>query len=188
MALANILDSIRKEAAEQAKEIKNSGQEKIAVQQKELALRLKKEKGLLLRQAENEARKKVDQAKFKGENEEKAAELDFKQTLLGEIFKQAAQRLSTRSEYEQVKLLRRLLDKLPADKEGKIIATKNSAALLKKAWEKSSRSFPLAAENAEGTGGFIFVSPKMEIDNRYESLIANLRQDLETEVAKILFS
>jgi len=188
MSLNHILEAIKKEATEEAEKIKKESQEKIEILRKEFNDREKIAKAEILAKARQEAKRKTEQAKFQSENAAKALLLTAKQSQLKEIFQAAARKLAAKPAHQQIELLVKLMRRLPPEKEGKIVATKNSAGLLKKTAEKSGRSFPLAAETAEGSGGFVFVSPKMEIDNRYESLIEALKEEMETEVAKILFS
>lgn len=186
MALDQLLKSIASEAEEEIKKIKEEGQMKIAVLKEEYRHKEKLYREKILAEEKKEAEQKVEQARFKAENEKKSRILSEKQQVLSAVFSESAACLANLPENIQIKLLQRLINSLPREKEGKIIATKATHAWLKKIL--AGGHFPLAAENIPGQAGFIFSCPKLEIDNRYETLINQSRDELETEVAKILFN
>jgi len=68
----------------------------------------------------------------------------------------------------------------------KIIPTANSQSILAKLAPKYS-SFKLSDKRVGGKGGFIAASDFMEEDYIFDHLMAEKRQELESEVAKILF-
>jgi vacuolar-type H+-ATPase subunit E/Vma4 len=185
MALDQLLKSLASETEEEVKKIKEEGQKKIAGLREEYRHKEKLYREQILAAEKKEAERKVEQARFKAENEKKSRILSEKQQVLSAVFSESAAYLANLPESTQIKLLQRLINSLPREKEGKIIAAKASHAWLKKI---ASGHFHLAAENIPGQAGFIFSSPKLEIDNRYETLISQSRDELETEVARILFS
>ncbi|MFH1367373.1 MAG: V-type ATP synthase subunit E [Patescibacteria group bacterium] len=186
MALEQLLKSLVLEAEEEIKKIQEEGKKKVAALKEDYRRREKIYQENILVEEKKEAAKKIEQAKFQAENEKKSRILAEKQKILAAIFSESATQLADRPENSQTKLLQQLIDRLPREKEGKIIATKASHAWLKKILAHGH--FPLASENIPGQAGFIFSSPKLEIDNRYETLIDQSRDELETEVAQILFN
>jgi len=188
MALENILEKIKKEAELEAKKIKENGKNKIKELEREYQEKMRKEKEKILAESEKEAEKKIEQAKFILESKKKSEILKKKQAVLQEIFKTATEEIAKMTEEKQVEILKELITNLPEEKEVKLIPTKSSYPILKKALEKSGRKFQIASETLPGKGGFVFSSPRIEIDNRYSVLVEQIRHELETEVAKNLFS
>lgn len=188
MALANILETIRQEALEQVEEIEKDKQTKIEVLKKEYSQKEAELKDKILAEAKLINEKRIEQARFQAENQAKSEILDKKQTILDETFDLAVKELTHSPDNDQIAWLCSLLKELPEDKQGELKSTKHSLSLVKKANEKCGNKFKISTETVEGNGGFIFLSPKVEINNCYSALVEEVRGDLETEIAKILFS
>ena len=187
MALKNILAAIEAETENEAKKITAEGEKEITALNKAYAEKEKEQKENILKETKKEAEGQVKQAGFRLLNEKKSSLLKEKQEILDEVFALAARKIAARPEAGQVELLSKLIKKLPPSNEGKLVAVKNSVDLVKKARARAGSSLSLAEKTIPGQGGFVFISPKMEIDNRYETLANLARNEAETKVAGLLF-
>ncbi|MDZ7798563.1 MAG: V-type ATP synthase subunit E [Patescibacteria group bacterium] len=188
MALENILEKIKKEAREEIKKIEQESEQKIEEIKADFKEKEEKEKERIISESKKQAEKKIQQAKFILANQKKSKLLREKQMLLDEVFTLAAKKMDELDQEKQISLLQKLIKNLPSQNKAEIQATENSKDLVKKALEKSDKSITLSSEKVKGQGGFIFSSEKLEIDNRYSTLVQGLRDEVETQVAKILFS
>jgi len=188
MALENILEKIKKEAREEIKKIEQESEQKIEEIKIEFKEKEKKEKEKIISQSKKQAEKKIQQAKFILANQKKSKLLQEKQILLDEVFTLATKKMADLNQEKQISLLQKLINNLPSQEKAEIKATENSKNLLKQILEKSDQSFTLSSEKVKGQGGFIFSSEKLIIDNRYSTLVQGARDEMETEVAKTIFS
>jgi len=111
-----------------------------------------------------------------------------KQALISEVFSRALDSLAKRESTAQEKLLAVFLKRVGRNlgSEVEIVPTKNSQSVLAKLVPKYS-GFNLSDKRVRGQGGFIVASDLMEEDYIFDHLITEKREELEAEVAKILF-
>lgn len=112
-----------------------------------------------------------------------------KQALIDEVFSRVLESLAKQEPVAQQKLLKMFLKNVRkhlGKEKVKIIPTANSQSVLAKLMPEYS-SFKLSNKIVKGKGGFIAASDLMEEDYIFDHLMAEKRQELESEVAKILF-
>ena len=188
MALEDIIKSILDEARQKADEIKKQGDQQVQALKKESDERLKLEKEKVLKEAKLESEKQIEQGRFLASSQMKRNLLDKKQEIIDRVYAETLKKLTQLKEEEEIKLLIKLIKQLPELSTAKIVPVRQKAKIIDKALEKSGRHYKLAETECPGQGGFIFSTGKLEIDNRYQTLIANLKEETEMEVAKILFT
>jgi V/A-type H+-transporting ATPase subunit E len=176
---------IRKEAAGEAEKILREAK-KEAVSLKERMLHtarasIRDEKKRILTMANLEVRKKL---------------LERKQVLIEEAFRKASNHLGHLPEEEYRRTMKKmLLETVESGEEEVIIAPEekliNPAFLNAVNEELSSTGRPgklkLSSERREGKGGFVLRAGRKEVNNTFDSLFKEKREDLESEVAGILF-
>ncbi len=184
MSLDNIINKIQQDAQAEIDKINQETAKKIAKLEQEYEAKIDKLKAKMLDKVEKQARIKVEQEVFKVSSQAKSKILQKKRELLDKAFKLAAEALSKLDSEKQKKILQTLLDALPNEEGAEIIVAESSLDLVKSLAPKirvSNNTIP-------ALGGFIYKSPKIEIDNTYESLVKVVREDIETKVASILFN
>jgi len=187
MSLDDILKSISDSADQEVAEIKKQGQEQLAKIKAEYETKLAKRKKQLLAQIQTEADRKVSQASFEVKSIVNNKILTKKREILSNIYKQALDRLSQLSESDTQKLLVKLIKELPQLPQGEIIPVQGQEEIVAKAAQAARSSYPVSNQTVEGKGGFIFVANGLTINNTYQEIIKNLKEQTETEITNILF-
>ena len=198
MSLDHILKTIREKTEEEAQEL---------IKQAE------KERQAYIREAEEEARKirkeylKKSQRKAEEEKkreiihiraEEKKKILNLKKKILGETFDQAQEELGNLEKKEYLSLIKKALFlNLESDYQEIIVSVRDKAWMEEKFINEIKRELAEQGRKEElslQTGlpreerGFILKKEGIEINCTFSDLFQNLRDDLEIEVAQILFS
>ncbi len=196
MAFEDILKRIREDGYKKAERIKKEAEEeaekilrdarKEAISLKEKMLRLaqastRDEKKRILIMANLEVRKKV---------------LERKQALIEEAFRKALNHLGHLPEEEYRQAMKKMfLETVESGEEEVIISPEekliDSAFLNTVNEELNSKGRPgrlqLSSERRECKGGFVLRAGRKEVNNTFDSLFKEKREDLESEVAGILF-
>lgn len=123
--------------------------------------------------------------------------LTEKQALIDEVFVKAEERLGQLSEETYQKLISSMLIKAAITGDEEVIISpedtkKITPELISKANDELRKNgkagnLQLSAETREMIGGFVLRSQDVEINNTFDALIKLEREELETEIAKILF-
>lgn len=177
---------ILNKAQKEAEEILSDSRQK-AVEIKQQVLEKAK------KAAEEEKRKIISMAEL----EERKRFLEAKQQIIDEVFDEAKKRLENMNPQAYRKLLKKMILKSSINgDEQLIIADKDKAVInadflqevnseLVKLGKKGS--LKLSSETQTMMGGFILQSKDLEINSTFDSLIKVQREELESQIAKILF-
>lgn len=152
----------------------------------------------ILSKAEQEGKSKKDRiissAKLKVRNDKLAQ----KQSVIDNVFDEALNKLCTLSADELSNFIRRSIlsmdiegdENLVLNHEGlKVIGLEFMDSLNAELKDKGLKGeIRLLKKEGSFRGGFILEKNGIEINNTYEALISSLRDELEFEVAKVLFS
>lgn len=187
MSLDDIIKSIQENTAKEIAKIKEQGQEKQAYIKADFEEKVDKRKKELLKEFQIEADRKVSQADFEAKSLINSKVLKAKQDMIEEVYKQALSQLSSLSDADVQKLLVKLIKSLPKLDKGEIIPASGSEAAVKKAASTTKTTYTVSNDTCKGKGGFKFVSAGLEINNTFEAVINNLKEQTETEVANTLF-
>lgn len=147
----------------------------------------------ILDKAEIEAKSKkervISSAKLKVRNDKLAA----KQQVIDEIFKSSIEKLVALSKEEFLGFVKDRI--LSMDIGGKQTLVLNKQGLefvdqnfIKELNGKIKAEITLSETVGNFKGGFILENNGIEINNTYEALVSSLRDELEFEVAKVLFN
>ncbi|WP_142414738.1 V-type ATP synthase subunit E [Hathewaya massiliensis] len=141
----------------------------------------------LLQKAVLEAKSKKDRiisgAELKARNEK----LKAKQEVIDRVFKDTIAKLSTMNEEEFTNFLKSSISSLELQGGEELLVSKD----LKK-WINSevveSLNLKLSKEERDIPSGFIIINNGIELNYTFEALVLSLREDLEYQVASILFN
>lgn len=188
MALQNIINTICDEAKKKAKRIKDEAAKKIKELEKEYRTKAKEEEERIIDETKVEQDRILDETKFEARLLAKNKSLAKKQELIDKVFEAALDKLAVLPEDDYSKLLVSLLEQAPK-LEGRVevVAVGGKEKITEEAIRKAKRDFVLSTQTMDKKGGFVLRSEDIEIDNAFETLLKEKREELETKVAKILF-
>ncbi len=159
---------IKKKSDEETKDLKNQIEKEVKELRNKEISRLK---GI----AELEIRKDI---------------LATKRKIIDSIFEKALDALVNRKDYPG--MIKWLLKEISESNEGEVIIGEKEARINKEFIDKFNTEFKtrftLLEERRPVKGGFILRMGKIEIDNSFETLIEEQREQLEIELGKMLFA
>lgn len=198
MSVNNITSKILRDAEGRKESILATAEEeknKILSKKVASAKELEKE---ILEKAEIEAKSKKERvisgAKLKARNEKLAA----KQEVIEEVFSKSVETLCKLNDREFVKFIKDSILSLNIDGDETLILNENGNKIVSKEVVAEINA-ELKAKGLKGEikisetiglfrGGFILEKGGVEINNTFESLVDSLKDQLEFEVAKVLFN
>ncbi len=196
MAFEDILKRIREDGRKEAERVEKEAEKeaenileeakKEALSVKERILRdaqdsIRDEKKWILTMANLEARKKV---------------LAKKQDLIEEVFREALNHLGHLSDKEYQETIKKMLLATVESGEEEVIISSGEKRITPEVLKKvnkelSAKGGPgklkFSSERREFQGGFILKAGRKEINSTFDSLFQERREELEAEVAGILF-
>ncbi len=198
MSAEKITAKILADAQAEAQNIREEAQKKA----KEIISRAKKEAGQITEEAQKEAQAQAVEEKkrvlSRAEAEMKRELLQEKQVLIGKVFELALQRVEGMKGGEYSKLMEDLLLKAVEDGDEEVIISEETKGKLGDGFlervnqrlraEGRKGELSLAEENRQIGGGFILRKSRKEINCSFRSLLDSKREDLEGDVARLLFS
>lgn len=197
MALEDIVNKINTDALNEAAKVKDEAEasaSKIGQEASDRATTIREE---ILRDARAKAREDRERSLIMANLESSKQVLAAKQALMDEAFERAKARLVGLGDREYLKLIEKvLLEAVESGDEVIIVSTKDRSRISPSFLEGINRSLiskgkkarlRLSKETRDIKGGVILSSGRSETDCSFETLIRELRDDLEIEVARILF-
>ena len=183
---SNKVESLRKEALEEKEKIIEEARKEADKVREDIINRFRKE-------AEAEKMGMVIRARM----EEKKKLLSLKRELMSEAFKQAEKELSNLDREEYLKLMKELLIRAVDSEDEEVLVSPRDEAWMrtdfmdevrKKLNDRIGGSPPLSPKLDEGERGFILKKKGIQINYTFSALFASLKEKLEIEVARMLFS
>jgi len=187
MALDDIKKAILAEAEKEIKSIEAEGETRIKSIQAVWTEKIETKKQEIVAAAQRKANQKIQQTQFKLSAQTQTEILSQKQKLIDQAYKTALQNLSNLDNEKYIDLMVKLIDLLPKT-DGQIFSVKDKEDLLKKALRQSGRKYDFAKETVSGTGGFIFKSKEVEINNTFAALVNNSKEQTILLVSNKLFN
>ena len=157
------------------------------IKNKEFLMRIEK----LLRDIESEAKKKIDQEERKLERNL----LEEKRILLGTLFSLVEDRISSIKKDLYLNFIKKLILRDAPIGESVLLVNKRDYKFINKKFiddinkelQKSKRSVKLSTKVIDIKGGGILKGSEIEVDDSISSLVGELREKEEIDVAKELF-
>lgn len=197
MPLEEIIQRIKKETADQIKEIQWQAREeekKILSQAEEEARRLKEE---LSQRAKLKASRLKDSLLSSARLEFQKSILAEKQAILGEVFQEVIDRLQKLNSEEYLRVLGKLLLQTVETGEEEIIVPPRDRQQLDSVFlsrinqqlkqRGKKGNLKLSEQTRPLAGGFILRSGKVEINNSFSALVTQKREMQEREIVDVLF-
>lgn len=196
--LSTITSKILKDAQEKSENIiskanaeKDSIISKKVNSAKELATEIVKKAEL---EAKSTKERIVSAAKLKVRNNN----LGAKQEIINDIFKQSVDKLCSSSKEEFINFVEASILETQVDGDETLILNEEGIKIIDEDFIKELNSklkakgingnIKLNSKTREFRGGFILEKNGIEINNTYEALVSSLRDELEFEVAGVLFN
>lgn len=198
MALEDIVRNIKAKATQEAKGIKEEADkegEEIIKKAKEEADKIKKS---VLHQFESQAKDEKRKLVIKTRSDERKKLLILKRKLMDEAFRQAEQKLSSLEKGEYLSLIKKsLLSNVDSGEDEIIVSPRDEKWMegnfikdLRKSLKEAGTTEEVRLSPKLGAQecGFILKKKEMQINCTFSSLFLSLRDELEIEVARKLFS
>ena len=147
----------------------------------------------ILDKAEVEAKSKkervISSAKLKVRNNKLAA----KQEIIDEVFEKSIDKLTKLSKEEFLNFVKNTISSMNLTGKQTLILIETGlkfvdAAFIEELNKKVNAEITLSETAGNFKGGFILENNGIEINSTYEALVSSLRDELEFEVAKVLFN
>ncbi|EKY26100.1 V-type ATP synthase subunit E [Clostridium celatum] len=189
----NMTSKILKDAEARKENILATAQEernKIVSKKESSANEIAKE---ILEKAEIEAKSKKERvisgAKLKVRNNK----LAVKQEIIDEVFEKSIDKLTKLSKEEFLNFVRNTISSMNLSGKQNLILNKQglefvNASFIEELNSKVNAEITLSETVGNFKGGFILENNGIEINSTYEALVSSLRDELEFEVAKVLFN
>ncbi|GAA0179191.1 V-type ATP synthase subunit E family protein [Clostridium sediminicola] len=190
---SKIIDDANKKAEEILKEAKAAENEIINKNVSDA----EKKGDLLIEKAKIESKTRSERVISNAELQVRNMKLGAKQEVLDRVFVEAIEKLSNISNEQYLKFIKDSILSLQIDGDEEIIVGMNNNAVtpnfilelnteLKKAGKLGA--LKLGSERRDIKGGFILAKGGIEINSTFEALVMSYRDELEAEVASILFN
>lgn len=194
----NLTSKILKDAEERKESIlKAANEERAKIIAKKEAI-AKQEEEAMIEKAKNEAKTRheriVSGAELKARNEKLAA----KQSVIDSVFNQSIEELCKMSDDDMKKFIKDMIlnsditgdEKIILNQKGKSLLDKSLLNTINSELKANGKKCELTVSDEVRTfkGGFILEKDGIEINNTFEDLVNSSRDDLEFEVANVLFN
>ncbi len=197
MGIQDILKKIERDAKERASKIKTGAKAQAEKILEEANISSESIKDEILKKAKTQAIAERNRSLTMANLEARKGILETKQSLMDETFRRALNNLIELPDKDyQAIILKLLLENVESGEEEIIISPKDKGRIdLKFLKEVNARlvkegkggKIKISSENRDFRGGFILRGGRKEMNLTYLSLIKDKRDELEGEVAKILF-
>ncbi|MGG7076780.1 V-type ATP synthase subunit E [Clostridium sardiniense] len=194
----NLTSKILKDAEERKDSIlKAANEEKAKIIAKKEAI-AKSEEEVMVEKAKMEAKTRheriVSSAELKARNEKLAA----KQSVIDSVFEQSIEELCKMSDDDMKKFIKDMIlssdiagdEKIILNEKGKSVLDGTLLVQINSELKSKGKKGELTISNEVRSfkGGFILEKDGIEINNTFEELVNSSRDDLEFEVANVLFN
>ncbi|KEI04640.1 V-type ATP synthase subunit E [Clostridium botulinum] len=156
-----------------------------------------KEKNIILSKAKDESGIKKQRIISNANLQARDMKLSAKIEVLDEVFNASIQELNRMTMSEMINFIKNsiLSSEIDGDEEiivdvSNIVVTPQFVDQLNKELKSKGKigKLKLSSENRNIGGGYILAKNGIEINNTFDFLVKSLRNDIEAEVAKVLFS
>jgi V/A-type H+-transporting ATPase subunit E len=195
--VAKLRQKIIDDAEAEAREILEQANAEAGVIKDEAEAEVRQIEAEAKAKAEAEAKEHIRRQVSLGELEARKAILADKGNVLEEVFNRALDDLKRRDREGSYALTKGLLLKAVEHGDEEVIMSPDDRSAVGEAFVRDVNSklksqgrrgeMTLSEETREIRGGFILRRGRAEINSSYETLLAMLRDEVETEIAKMLF-
>ncbi len=197
MPVKAIIEKIRSDAEKEAEEILESYRKKVTDIEVQKSREIEKIRSDAEEKGKHQAEESVRRMLSSSQMESRQNLLDLKQKLIDEAFREAYDRIKQLKVQEYVQFLSTLLEQVAVTGDEEVVAAKSDAKKISSSLigsvnrrlKKSGKlgKITLSKEIIDSDGGFILRRERKEINATLSVLFGNAREELESEVASILF-
>lgn len=188
MALADILEEIKKEADEKLKTLEKEHADKIKGLDTQFDEKKKTAESEMDEQVTENSRKILNKMTTHAKMEAKNKLMREKRELMEGVFKEALDQLVNSDNYKEILVSLLKHSNIKGD-DIIVCPAKGKEDVTKAAISAAGKDYKLSEKPLNIKGGFVLTTDKIEIDNSFESILyKQLKDDLELEVAEKLFS
>jgi V/A-type H+-transporting ATPase subunit E len=186
MPIADITDKILEDAKKEAEHIVSAAKEKAS----EIEKRLEGEKKDMAEENEKNIQKTLlenERRVISAANQEAKLQIDnAKRNKINEVFKTALENILSLPDKEYKTLLKGLLKNIQSGVEGEIFAPKEKVTVTKETLKEAGLKNTVTPTD-KFKGGIIIAREDFEYNLTFENILADKKNSLEVEVAKLLF-
>jgi len=186
VALKDILNKIIKDAEDETAKINTEAEKEIKRLNNKAAREIETERLAMKSRTRERRRFLKEQKEIEMELDTKKEILSKKQAEIDNIFNEVLRAIGDLPDKDYVEIIRKLLKKTPHGREGVFVIPKKRLEITEKEIKKVIPNAKFDA-SSKIEGGFIIKTKETEIDNSFASLLAQIKEDLEKDVADILF-
>lgn len=196
--IEKITQRIEDDAAKELAALAAQTREKVLAIQSECAEKARQEQNAILARGKKAAEERLERLKSAAGMERRKLELAAKQEMLGEAFGRALEKLCSLPEAEYVTLLSNLAAKAAHTGQEQLIFSQADRARVGKqvvlaaneklAAQGRTGALKLSADTRAIKAGFILSDGDVEINCAFDTLVRMQREELEKDVAKLLFN
>jgi V/A-type H+-transporting ATPase subunit E len=197
MPVKAIIDKILSDAEKEAEEILESYRQKASEIEAQKAQEIKKIWSDAEEKGKQQGQEAVRRLLSSTEMESRQSLLDLKQKVIDEVFHEARIRMRKFKDKDYTAFLNAVIQKVVTTGEENIIPAKSDAKIINDAFVKSVNNklkkagkkgkLHLIKETIDADGGFVLRQDRKEINATIPVLFKTAREELESEVASILF-
>ena len=197
MPVKAIIEKIHSDAGKEAEEILESYRKRVADIEVQKSQEIEKIRSDAEEKGKHQAEESVRRMLSSIQMESRQNLLDLKQKLIDEAFREAYNRIKKLKAQEYVRFLGTLLEQVAVTGDEEVVAAKTDAKKISSSLIKSVNrhlkksgkpgKLTLGKETIDSDGGFILRQGRKEINATLPVLFGNAREELEFEVASILF-
>ncbi|OOB75822.1 ATP synthase subunit E [Clostridium haemolyticum] len=195
--IENLTSKIIENAKSTAKDIIDKAKEKENnIISKKVSI-AKKERNIILSKAKDESKLKKQRIISNANLQVRDMKLSAKIEVLDKVFNDSIQKLNGMTTSEMINFIRNSILSSEIDGDEEIIIDSSNLVITPQFVEELNKELKskgkigklkLSSENRNIGGGYILAKNGIEINNTFDFLVKSLRDDIESEVAKVLFS
>lgn len=185
MALNHILHTITEKAGEEIKIIQKDAEQQCADILENARIEAEKIKTELNRNLERKTAETIEKAERSAAFKVKNKITEKKHALIDMVFQLAAKKFP-KQEDRMRSIFERLAESIIVESQTKILCSTSISVIIDSELKKRDVSIPVSKALKED--GFIVISDTYEMDNRLNTLIQEIRGDIEIDIAQILFN
>lgn len=187
MPIADITKKILDDASKEAAAIVNEAKDKA----KNILETLETEKEILKKKNEEAVKKTLEENERRiisaAEQEVKMRINNYKRNLIDEVFNTALNKITKLPEKDYASFLKKILSTVPKNKTGKIFIPKERAGITKKILTECGFENKTVLTD-KFSAGIIIENDTFEYNLTFKNILADKKNALEVDVAKLLFS
>lgn len=187
MAISDLTQKITKDARDKSADIAAQSQDQINKVASETETLTQSKREIFTRELKKTLEANIKKISASAEQEAKMIVDEKKRQILNGTFKEALKKLQSISDKDYEGIIVKLLKTIKETESMVLTTPKNRVEITKKALTSLKLTIPVK-ETKDITGGFIMTGDNFEYNFSFEKIISDKKNQLEIDVANILFA